>query len=273
MSFKKGLKLIIYALMGAWMFVLGIMVGRGTAPVTFETRGFQERLRDIVSEYGKTQISGDPDGKMALHYYDALNDPVTSEEMAMPVPAKILDTKMPKAGPPAGAVPEGAGSDSEFGAESGTGAELRAGVESGTGAAPAPETGEKGPAVAVPGKISQKAATLRKGVAPEPGLAETRTSEKIPSPEKTPSPETEHRSDANGAYTIQVAAFKSFRDAITQMAILDEKGFAATRTSQRIDGVTWYRVRVGGFATREAAARYLETLNQAGINGMIIKKE
>ncbi|MFN2359416.1 MAG: SPOR domain-containing protein [Desulfotignum sp.] len=32
-------------------------------------------------------------------------------------------------------------------------------------------------------------------------------------------------------------------------------------------------MRVGGFATSDAARRYLEKLNQAGINGMIIKKE
>jgi cell division protein FtsN len=249
MSFNKVLKSVIYALMAAWMFVLGIMVGRGTVPVTFETRGFQERLQGIVKEYGKTQISADPESKMALHYYDALNDPVTPEEMPMPIAVKDLDEKMPGAGSPAGDVPAGAGAESE------TGAEL------------ALETREKGPAVAVPVKISQKTATFRKNAAPDQGLAEIQKAEKL-SP-----PETDQRSGADGAYTIQVAAFKSFKDAVTQMAILDEKGFSADRTSKRIDGITWYRVRVGAFVTREAAARYLETLNQAGINGMIIKKD
>jgi cell division septation protein DedD len=255
MSFKWGLKSIIYALMGVWMFVLGVMVGRGTAPVTFETRGFQERLRDIVSEYGKTQISGDPDGKMALHYYDALNDPMTPEEMVMPMAVKDLDEKMPEPGPLAGASSAGSVPDSGLGGDSQT------------GEASVPETRENGEALVVPVKISQKTATLRKNAAPKQDMTETRKSE------KPPPPETDQRSGADGAYTIQVAAFQSFKDAVTQMAILDEKGFAANRTSKRIDGITWYRVRVGAFVTRDAAARYLETLNQAGINGMIIKKD
>jgi cell division septation protein DedD len=255
MSFNNILKSVIYVLMGAWMFVLGIMVGRGTAPVTFETRGFQERLQDIVKAYGKTQIAGDPDSKMALHYYDALNDPVTPEEMAIPIPAKDRDSNFPEAGPSAGAMPAGGSANSKFG------------VDSEAGEASAPEIGENGPPVAFPVKTSLKTATLKKTAAPAQGLAETRKSE-------TPQPaQTDQRLDADGVYTIQVAAFKSFKDAVTQMAILDEKGFAATRTSKRIDGITWYRVRVGGFATRDAAARHLETLNQAGINGMIIKKD
>ena len=36
------------------MFFLGILVGRGTSPVTFDTKSFNTRLEAIVQSYGKT---------------------------------------------------------------------------------------------------------------------------------------------------------------------------------------------------------------------------
>jgi cell division protein FtsN len=94
-------------------------------------------------------------------------------------------------------------------------------------------------------------------------------------PEKEPAASDEkfEATGSQGRYTIQVAAFKSFRDAVTQMAELEKKGFTANRTAKELDGITWYRVRIGEFTSRAAAARYLDRLNQAGINGMIITRE
>jgi cell division protein FtsN len=40
-----------------------------------------------------------------------------------------------------------------------------------------------------------------------------------------------------------------------------------------MDGITWYRIRIGEFVSRDAAVQYLKKLNQAGINGMIITKD
>ncbi|MCK5836987.1 MAG: hypothetical protein KAH09_06940 [Desulfobacula sp.] len=48
-SFKRILKYLIYTFIAGWMFLLGIMVGRGTSPVTFDTQKFQKRLEAIAS--------------------------------------------------------------------------------------------------------------------------------------------------------------------------------------------------------------------------------
>ncbi|MCF8113897.1 MAG: SPOR domain-containing protein [Desulfotignum sp.] len=242
MSFKGALKYIIYIFIGAWMFLLGIMVGRGTSPVTFETRGFQERLHDMVLEFKGPQITKDQDDKIALYYYDALNDPVKLEDMKIPEPQK-----------PAVADHTGGNPDLNTREKSGTDVQ--------------------DPAVlteSLPVKTSKKAATFNKKTATDDAAV---AKDKDKGQLKEPAAAVKQQPDAYAPYTIQVAAFKSFKDAVTQMALLDAKGFAATRTSKKIDGVTWYRVRVGGFATRDAAGQYLEKLNQAGISGMIIKKE
>jgi cell division protein FtsN len=76
-----------------------------------------------------------------------------------------------------------------------------------------------------------------------------------------------------GKYTIQVAAYQKFTDAVTHMADLERKGFAAYRIKAKKDGITWYRVRIGSFAGYEAAKKYMEKLNKAKIRAMIIKRE
>ncbi len=221
------------------MFFLGILVGRGTSPVTFDTKSFNTRLEAIVQSYGKTDA---PEEKMDLHFYDALNKPVrhevTGEKNA---PNEIIPKK---------------------------------------------ETGYLVISVpvieGVPVKTSRKAATLNKA-------ALNKTSVKDRGAGQTPAADTEKAllletqvqkekqvsaTDAQrGVYTLQVAAYKSFADAVTQMAILEKKGFASYRTLGKIEGVTWYRVRVGSFATRKAASLYAEKLKHAKIETLIIKKE
>ncbi len=244
--------------------MLGIMVGRGTAPVTFETKGFQERLQAMVKKTQTLEHPAKQDEKIALYYYDALNNPVEPEQQALETRA-FADF----------------GNDAR-GNKSGTHGADTATVDQVVQAAP-PRGEQAVPELsdAVPVKTSKKAATFKRMVdktdaAPEDHVSDdsapadhaSTAAQKKMTAAKTVSP-----GDAGAAYTIQVAAFKTFTDAVTQTAILDEKGFAATRTSKKIDGVTWYRVRVGDFATRDAALRYLEKLNQAGINGMIIKEE
>lgn len=249
MSFKGAIKYTIYIFIGAWMFLLGIMVGRGTAPVTFETRSFQERLQAMVQKTQKTQNPEDPDKKIALHYFEALNAPVAPDDMQA-LTVKVVPGKQENTSP---------------------GEKKMQAQTTDTQKPSVPQTTDPEP---VPVKTSKKAATFKASATARDDVAEKKPAPAAPpegkSPEKkAPAP----ASGTGGEYTIQVAAFKSFKDAVTQTAVLDEKGFTAMRTSKKIDGVTWYRVRVGAFATRDAAHRYLEKLNQAGINGMIIKKE
>ncbi|NOX35265.1 MAG: SPOR domain-containing protein [Deltaproteobacteria bacterium] len=74
--FKGILKYLIYIFIAGWMFFLGIMVGRGTAPVRFDTRKFQKRLETIASEFGKKK---DVRKKIDLKFYDILDNPVQEE--------------------------------------------------------------------------------------------------------------------------------------------------------------------------------------------------
>ncbi|RKG69130.1 SPOR domain-containing protein [Corallococcus sp. CA054B] len=61
-----------------------------------------------------------------------------------------------------------------------------------------------------------------------------------------------------GAFTLQLSAFQSRQDADRFAARLRDKGYAPYILAAEVPGKgTWYRVRMGSFASKEAAGRYL----------------
>ncbi|HUV50685.1 MAG TPA: SPOR domain-containing protein [Anaerolineae bacterium] len=70
----------VISFVSAWMFVLGIFVGRGTAPVKFDIENLQKELvalKEAVIKEGQERfkISSDPEGaKMELGFYEALKE-------------------------------------------------------------------------------------------------------------------------------------------------------------------------------------------------------
>ena len=85
------------------MFILGIFVGRGNAPVKFDTRKFQKRLASIAGEYETEHKSS---GETDIQFYEALQKP-------MPRADSLLDNHNFSA--PVSAEP--AKTDNEFNAE------------------------------------------------------------------------------------------------------------------------------------------------------------
>ena len=210
---------------------MGIMVGRGTSPVTFDTHEFQKRLEIIANEFGGKK---DVPQKMDLKFYDVLNRPVLEESVPSKnkpleiMPKKeIIETELPETELPETELPE-------------------------------TETLEKQtsvtPDILLP-KISRKKLTFKKMT--QKVSADIGTNE----PLKTD----------KGIYTIQIAAYKEFKDAISQMVLLDEKGFYSYREKGEKNGVAFYRVRTGSFANWEEAEKMKEKLNKAGIKAQIIK--
>ncbi|HKL82320.1 MAG TPA: SPOR domain-containing protein, partial [Desulfobacter sp.] len=76
------------------MFALGVIVGRGSSPVLFETRPFQERLGQMVSAISAKLPEK---GKLDLKFYDVLDEPVF-----YPVKGKTDDTGEITPGPETG---------------------------------------------------------------------------------------------------------------------------------------------------------------------------
>ena len=76
----------------AWMFVLGVLVGRGTAPVTFDTRALQKELADLRNammqkerEQVERAMRGE-DQQKSLEFYKALKTDEPDTAVTIPAP-------------------------------------------------------------------------------------------------------------------------------------------------------------------------------------------
>jgi septal ring-binding cell division protein DamX len=72
-------------------------------------------------------------------------------------------------------------------------------------------------------------------------------------PTKAQTPASAASAASAGGFTVQVSATNDAVQAVMLARRLRAKGFDAYTTQGPIGGVTWYRVRVGRFADREAA--------------------
>ena len=85
----------------AWMFVLGILVGRGTAPVNLTADRLQKELADLTAEVKQkeqaqlnAQASRQGNAKPQLGFYEALKDPKKVKPFKLENrPTKIEKTK------------------------------------------------------------------------------------------------------------------------------------------------------------------------------------
>jgi len=220
-------------LLCAWMFVVGVLVGRGTAPIGFKIDGLQSQL-EIAGKDLKNRQSGQTPGKpdltedkSKLDFYEALptdrEDTKIDQKKSSQVISKIIKPA-PVTKPP--------GTTGEKAAQKSA---LK--KESGKKAAPAKKESTKK-------KTKQSIASK---------------SQTIPS---------------GKGYTVQVAAFKTEKDANRMVEKLKRDGYAAYRTITKIEGKgIWFRVRVGKYQSRAEAVKLRQKLKKAGKETMIVKLE
>jgi DedD protein len=95
--FAWGRYLLVFFL-AAWMFVLGVLVGRGTAPVHFDTQALQKELvamRDAMAmkqrEAVEKAVRGE-DEKAPLGFYEALKKDGPDTHVQLPVSPESMDS-------------------------------------------------------------------------------------------------------------------------------------------------------------------------------------
>lgn len=225
------------------MFFTGVMVGRGSAPVQFDTDPFRKRLAGLLDSRLETRR---PE-KTTFDFYEALKHPVTLSESLLQEDPDNNE-----------AVPPTAGGDVVAGGDR----------QEGVDGAP-----EEMPEESVPEKKAMK--TLSRRVA-----AKNTAPRQMPETEVSPSALASTgkvvsggRSDdaATQLYTIQVSSFRQLADAIQRMETLKVKGEVPHRALADVGGKLWHRVRVGRFLNNDAAEKALERLETKGIYGIIVR--
>lgn len=212
------LKAVLCTLVCLWMFVLGLLVGRGTAPVRFNV----ERLQDELAALKATTID-----ETTQHYRVAFQDLDQEMDLGFHEALKDEKTELPKTLPStAAAKPE-------------------------TSKQTTPKPAASAPAQTETPKEKAEAAVPKKTKASEP--------------QKTEAPDT------SKPWVIQVAATQDEAQGTQLVQRLKKSGYPAYLTKVAIpDKGTWFRVRVGGYASREAAESDLVKLEKERYSPMII---
>jgi cell division protein FtsN len=282
MSAFKGIqKYLIYICIAGWMFFLGIVVGRGTSPVNFDTREFSKKLEKMANIPEPKNGAGK---KIDLKFYEDLDHPTTQESL-MPKNQISADIPVPK--------PE-TDSPKEPVKEPVKEAKKEPAKETPKESVEEPPKDAKKDSVKEPVKVIKKilvkdpARIAKKEPVKEITRESTKSPEKPPikepekvtggdkdvyETEKPVEPVAETITPSKGVYTIQIAAYKSFQEAVSKMAALEEKGFSTYRVKGENEGTTWYRVRMGPFETYDGAKEFKARLDKAGIDAMIMKRE
>jgi len=87
----------------AWMFVLGVLVGRGTAPVNFDTQALQKELaalRDAMMRKERDAVEKairGEDEKAPLEFYEALKKDELDIAVQIPIPEVSTTEASPRA--------------------------------------------------------------------------------------------------------------------------------------------------------------------------------
>ncbi len=274
MTGKGILKYLAYVFIGGWMFLLGIMVGRGSMPISFDTSGLHERLADIVgNKYDE------PSQSVELGFYDALDEPNDPDVMTM----KVKPRKPDLLGKQKTDITLAPVEDEPV--EKAKTSQQESSQNPGTAPSDAPSDSEEH-GLQLPRKKAKKTATLNRKALDrfkaepswetreniEKASARTPASQKSLKTHSQPSAsQKKAASKTPKTYTIQLASFKDPKDAKTYISQLQKKGINAVMEPTEVEGRTWNRVRLGSFTSHDQAKNRLAALKKAKIDGFIIQ--
>ncbi|HZH75902.1 MAG TPA: SPOR domain-containing protein [Archangium sp.] len=245
--------------MGA-VFVLGVVVGKKLAG-NAQTASAPDLLSALDANAQALQQARETESP--LTFQDELTKKTVAEPskpgtvtVAIPPPApkpKPVEPPKPAEAAPAEPEPTSAPTDEDY-------------APTTTAQKPAePKVAEPKPAApkAEPKPVETKVAESKPAPTPgkvEPAPTPTRTTQQGAGLKDAIERVTQRPTEAvpGGAFTLQLSAFQNRPEADRFAAKLRDRGYAPFIVSAEVPGKgTWYRVRMGSFASKEAASRYL----------------
>ena len=224
----------------AWMFVLGILVGRGTAPVKFDIAAIEKKI-----EVSKKDDPGKP-GKMPAHKDSATLKDKTKLEFYEALKENSEDTKVPALQQPK---------------------IIKQKIEKPAPKAVSPKPQETTPQKPTSAKdVSQKAGAQKsQAVKTSQKDKDAPTKQKVAAVKKT--------ATTGPIYTIQAASVKNAADADRLIEKLKKSGYPAYRAIGKVQGKgIWFRVRIGEYKSKSEALGVLKKLKKDGLKPILVMK-
>jgi len=220
----------------AWMFVLGILVGREMVPVQFDIEKLQNELAALKEAVLKKEkdlynIDTNPDNnKTQMKFYETLKKTDSEDNVAL--------------------IKTGAGDKIK----------KEAAIHQ---KKPLPEKTVSSEKTKAPAK---KNVLVQKENPKAPAKNSVSTQKEKP-------PDKKMLSQDEKKYTVQVASTRDPKDADRLVDRLKKEGYPAYRSIGKVPGKgIWYRVRVGYFQTRTDADSTLNQLKKGKINAIVVER-
>ena len=220
------------------MFVLGVLVGRGTAPVKFDIAALEKKIgapkkKDLAQpkKMPAQQEAVSVKDKTELDFYETLEDNKVDTKIPTLKKPKVVEPKIQK---------------------------------------PVEKTGsQKKQKAAVEKQAAAK--TDSKKAAPRKSKPAVTSQNKKPTKAQVPAIEKTHA--AGPIYTIQTAAVKNAKDADLLVQKLKKGGYPAYRAIGKIPGKgIWYRVRIGSYQNKTEALGIMKRLKKDGLKPILVMK-
>ena len=224
----------------AWMFILGILVGRGTAPVKFDIAALEKKIEAATESDGGDQRKAPAPkkpvtvkDKTKLEFYEALKENKVDPDVPALQKPEVVKGKIEK--PVEKTVPQ----------------ELKK---------------ETVPKPAPAKSASQKAGTQKS----EPTAS---AQIKKPAKKKGKVPAVTATNATGPVYTVQAASVKDPKDADRLVQKLKKSGYPAYRVIGKIPGKgIWFRVRIGEYKRKSEALSVMNKMKKEGLKPILVMK-
>jgi cell division septation protein DedD len=224
----------------AWMFILGILVGRGTAPVKFDIAALEKKLeaskKGDGGDQGKAPAPKKPitvKDKTKLEFYEALKENKVDTNIPALQKPKVAERRIEK---------------------------------------PAEKTVSKEAQKKTAANSASQKSASQKAVPEKPET--TASPQKKESTKEKEKAAAVARTNAKGpVYTIQAASVKDPKDADRLVQKLKKNGYPAYRVIGKVPGKgVWFRVRIGEYRSKSEALTMMNKLKKDGMKPILVMK-
>ncbi len=270
-----------------WIFFLGVIVGRGTAPALFDYKKIDTEIATLAKTFTDSRkAQNDKEtailtSQVELEYPEELKkktDEIAKIPMPAPEkpekPAKPADSPkpaQPASAPQTPAQPSMPASPAK--------ADIQASVRPEIAEHP-PDAIKPGPEVKIKSMYDLKSSQPRE-TAPERPLPPAPERTAAAAPERPPAaasrpqppPASDNRAAAAQPVTVQLSSLLDRKAADELIASLRSKGISASKTPKMVPGKgVWYMVVIGKYASSSEADAMMYRLRQENVDASLVKQ-
>ena len=251
-------------LISGWMFFLGVLVGRGTAPALFDYKKIETEITALAKTFTDSRKAQNDMAtdilttQAGLEYPEELKkkteDVVKMQMPALEKPVRPAETPNPvQQGPAQSPTPLPAKSDIQ------TAGKPEA-IEQ------PPESIRPGPEIKIKSMYEVKAPQTRETVSAPP--------ERTPAATPKPSPSaSDNKTETVQSLAIHLSSLVDKKSADALIESLRSKGISASKTPKMVPGKgVWYTVVIGKYTNSTEADAMLNRLKQENVDASLVKQ-